>query len=67
MRDDDGIIQSVFREMFGKVANKIINGEFEDLLRTPAPAQIHIDRTYLEGAAADLLWSSRFLTKAAQT
>lgn len=42
-------------------------GEFGDLLKTPAPAFIHADRTYVEGAAADLAWSSKYLTKAAET
>jgi len=37
------------------------------MLRTPAPAYVHVERTYVEGAAADLIWSSKYLTKAAET
>lgn len=53
--------------MASKVASKMAKGEFGDLLKTPAPAFIHADRTYVEGAAADLAWSSKYLTKAAET
>lgn len=67
MADEGGIIPGAVKDMTSKLANKLIKGDFTDILRTPAPAFIHVERTYVEGAAADLIWSSKYLTKAAQT
>jgi len=49
------------------VASKVSKGEFGDMLKIPGPAFMHVDRTYVEGAAADLAWSSKYLSKAAET
>lgn len=67
MADEGGIIPGAVKDMTSKIANKLIKGDFTDILRTPAPAFIHVERTYVEGAAADLIWSSKYLTRAAQT
>ena len=67
MLDEGGVIPGGIKELAGKIASKVFKGDFSDILKTPAPAYIHIERTYVEGAAADLIWSSRFLTKAAET
>jgi hypothetical protein len=65
--DEGGIIPGAVKDMVAKLTNKIIKGDFSDILKTPAPAYIHVERTYVEGAAADLIWSSKYLTKAAET
>jgi hypothetical protein len=67
MLDEFGIIPGAIKDMFSKVTSKIVKGDFGDILKTPAPAYIHVERTYVEGAAADLIWSSKFLTAAAET
>ena len=61
------MVPGAIKDLAAKIANKIVKGEFGDLLKTPAPAYVHCERTYVEGAAADVIWSSRFLTKAAET
>jgi hypothetical protein len=67
MLDEGGVIPGGIKDLMAKITNKIIKGDFSDILRTPAPAYIHVDRTYLEGAAADVIWSSKYLTQAAVT
>jgi len=47
--------------------NKIIKVQFSDILKVSAPAYIHCPKTFLEFAAMDMLNSSRYLTKAAET
>jgi len=56
-----------FKEGVAKIAKKIVKGQFEDVLKTAAPAYVHFPRTYLEGAALDLSYSSKYLTRAAET
>lgn len=65
--DDGGVIPGAVKDMAGKITSKLIKGDFSDILKTPAPAYIHVERTYVEGAAADVIWSSKYLTKAAET
>ncbi len=67
MLDEGGVIPGAVKEMAGKITSKLLKGDFSDILKIPAPAYIHHDWTYIEGAAADVIWSSRFLTKAAET
>jgi hypothetical protein len=67
MLDEGGIIPGAIKDTFYKVTGKIVKGDFGDMLKTPAPAYMHVERTYVEGAAADLVWSSKFLTAAADT
>ena len=67
MLDEGGIIPGAIKDTFYKVTGKIVKGDFGDMLKTPAPAYMHVERTYVEGAAADLVWSSKFLTAAAET
>jgi hypothetical protein len=55
------------KDFIGKVANKIIKAQLSDILKTSAPAYIHYPKTYLEGAAGDVSYASKFLTKAAKT
>lgn len=64
--DEGGIIPGAVKEVAGKVAAKVLKGDLSDILKVAAPAYVHVERTYVEGAAADLIWSSRFLTKAAE-
>ncbi len=54
------------KDIAGKVASKVFKGDLSDILKVTAPAYVHVERTYIEGCAADLIWSSRFLTKAAE-
>lgn len=65
--DQDGIVPGAIKDTVAKITNKLIKGDFGDILKTPAPAYVHVERTYVEMAAADLIWSSRFLTAAAET
>jgi hypothetical protein len=65
--DEGGIVPGAIKDTVAKITNKIIKGDFGDILKTPAPAYMHVERTYVEGAAADLIWSSKFLTAAANT
>ena len=67
VRDDGGVVPSAVKELMARVTAKIMTADFSDILRTPAPAYVHVERTYVEGAAADLLWCSKYLTKAAKT
>jgi hypothetical protein len=67
MIDDGNIISGAAKDLIAKVAAKVSKGEFGDLLKIPGPAFMHVDRTYVEGAAADLAWSSKYLTLAAET
>jgi len=67
MLDEGGVIPGAIKDMAAKITNKIIKGELSDILRTPTPAYIHVEHTYVEGAASDLIWATKFLTKAAQT
>ncbi len=65
--DEGGVIPGAVKDLASKITNKLLKGDFSDMLRTPAPAYVHVERTYVEGAAADLIWSSKYLTKAAET
>ena len=65
--DEGGIIPGAIKDTFSKITSKIVKGDFGEVLKTPAPAYMHVERTYVEGAAADLVWSSKFLTAAADT
>lgn len=65
--DEGGVIPGAIKDVVAKITNKIVKGDFGDILKTPAPAYIHAERTYIEQVAADLIYSSRFLTAAAQT
>ena len=67
MRDDDGVIPKAFKEMLSKIASKFVHGEFQDILKIPAPAYIHYPRSYLEVSAVDVSLCSQFLEKAAET
>lgn len=67
MLDEDGVIPGAVKEMAGKITNKLIKGDFGDILKIPGPAKMHVERTYVEGAAADVIWASKYLTKAAET
>ena len=67
MLDETGVIPGAVKELAGKITNKLIKGDFGDILKTAAPARIHVARSYIEGAAADLIWSSKYLTQAART
>lgn len=67
MIDDGNIIAGAAKDLIQKVASKVSKGEFGDMLKIPGPAFMHVDRTYVEGAAADLAWSSKYLSKAAET
>ena len=58
MLDEGGIVPGAIKDVAAKITNKIIKGDFSDILKTPAPAYIHVERTYVEGAAADLAWCS---------
>lgn len=64
--DEGGIVPGAVKDIVGKITNKIIKGDFSDILKTPAPAYVHVERTYVEGAASDLIWCSKYLTKAAK-
>jgi len=66
LKDEGGIVPGAVKDIVAKITNKIIKGDFSDILKTPAPAYVHIERTYVEGAAADLIWSSKYLTRAAE-
>jgi Oxysterol-binding protein len=67
MIDDGGIVPGVVKDMIAKIGNKVMKGEIGDVLKIPTPAFAHVERTYVEGAAADLAWSSKYLTRAAAT
>ena len=67
MYDDGNVIPTAVKDIIGKVANKIVKAQFSDLLKMSSPALMHCSRTFLEGAAMDLLYSSRFLGRAATT
>lgn len=67
IRDEGGIVPGAVKDFMARITNKIAKGDFSDILKTPAPAYVHVERTYVEGAAADLIWSSKYLTKAAET
>jgi Oxysterol-binding protein len=67
MLDEGGVIPMAVKELMSRVSAKMMKGDFSDILKTPAPAYMHVDRTYVEGAAADLIWSSNYLTRAAKT
>lgn len=67
LRDEGNVIPGAVKEFLAKVANKIIKAQLTDILKTSAPAYIHYPRTYLQCAAEDLLYSSKYLTLAAKT
>ena len=67
IKDEGGIVPGAIKDIAARITNKIAKGDFSDILKTPAPAYVHVERTYVEGAAADLIWSSKYLTKAAET
>ena len=67
LHDEGNVIPGAVKDFFAKVANKIIKAQVSDILKTAAPAYVHYPRTYLECAAQDLLYSSKFLTLAAET
>ena len=64
--DPTGVIPGAVKDIAGKVASKLVKGDISDMLKISAPAIVHVERTYVEGAAADQIWSSRLLTKAAE-
>lgn len=66
MLDEGGIVPSAVKDLASRITSKLMNGDFGDILKTPAPAYVHVERTYVEGAAADVIWSSKFLTRAAE-
>lgn len=67
LKDDDGVIPKAFKELLSKAASKFMQGEFQDVLKIPAPAYIHYPRSYLENSAVDMSLCSEFLARAAET
>ena len=65
--DEGGIIPQAAKELFGKVANKLIKVQFSDILKMSAPAFIHSPNSYLECAAMDMRNASTYLNRAAAT
>jgi hypothetical protein len=64
--DEDNISTKVFKETLSRLGNKIIKGEFHDLLKQPAPAYLHAPSTYLQSAANDVSHCHNFYQKAAE-
>lgn len=67
LHDDGSIIPQATKDILSKIANKIIKIQFSDILKLSAPAFVHCPKTYLDCAALDLTFSSRYLTQAAET
>lgn len=65
--DEGNVIPAAFKDYVAKITNKIVKGQFNDLLKISSPAFIHCPITYVEGASRDLAFASRFLTPAAET
>jgi len=65
--DEGGIIPAAIKEVLSKIANKMVKGQFTDILKISSPAFIHHPVTYVESASMDLLNAQRFLTPAAET
>ena len=64
--DETGVIPGAIKDIAGKVTSKLIKGDFSDILKITTPAVVHVERTYVEQAAADQIWCSSLLTKAAE-
>jgi galactonate dehydratase len=54
-------------DILGKVANKIMNVEFSDILKMSSPAYIHCPNTYLDCAAMDVKGYAQYLNMASKT
>lgn len=67
LRDEGNLVPKAFKEFMSKLAKKVIKADLSDILKTPAPAYVHHHRSYLEGAAYDMSYSSQYLTKAAKS
>ena len=67
LKDEGNIIPQAFKEILSKLGKKIVKGEFQDLLKNPAPAYVHSPLTYLESAANDVSYCSPLLKLAADT
>ena len=53
--DEGGIIPAAIKEVLSKIANKMVKGQFTDMLKISSPAFIHHPVTYVESASMDLL------------
>ena len=51
--DETGVIPGAIKDVAAKVASKVIKGDFGDILKVTTPATVHVERTYVEQAAAD--------------
>jgi len=60
--DEGNVVPRAFKEFMGKVAKKLMKADLGDILKTPAPAYVHHDRSYLESACYDLSFSAKYLT-----
>lgn len=67
LRDEGNVAPKAIKDVFARATKKLMQGEFADVLKTPSPAFFHHHRSYLEGAAYDLSYSSKFLSAAAKT
>lgn len=67
LQDEGNVIPAAFKDFMGKIANKIVKGQFTDLLKIASPSFMHCPITFVESASYDLLYCSRFLTPAAET
>ena len=65
--DEGNIIPEAAKDIMSKVANKLLKMEFSDLLKQSAPAFLHTNHTYMELAALDCGYASKYLNRAADT
>lgn len=45
--DNEGLFGKAIKDVYGKIKDKIMSGEFYDLIKIPAPACIHHPTTHL--------------------
>eukprot|EP00347_Sterkiella_histriomuscorum_P017855 403347716 len=65
--DEGNIIPQAFKEILSKLGKKMMKGEFQDMMKTPAPAYMHYPRTYLEGSAVDLSLAPKYFKQASES
>jgi hypothetical protein len=65
LEDKDGVMMQAFKEVLGKIASKLLQGDF-NLIQIPAPAVVHSTETSLSLMVPDLSFGNKYLTMAAK-
>ena len=66
MIDKGGLMIGGMKELFKKVGNKVVKGEFTDLMKTPCPSYMHVPVTLLDLMMSDFSFARKYLLAAAK-